>query len=185
MPIEREIKFVMVPGFDGSWFSGRTEVGFSGSGAIEQSYIGPGTRIRRITVGPSITNVFTYKKKTSAGPLVEIETNIDNNDYALLKADAIGSLKKSRSVYFHYSSHLSLEHDAFQHPETGEIILHMIEVEHTVGDEAKLDEIEAFLGDAVLARLPLDDTRFVNSNLTDPDKIAAALRSLETTTRDI
>lgn len=94
LPIENEIKYLLrAEAFDAALEEHGPVV------VIEQYYVAENCRVRSMRqVGLPARRVFTFKKATRSG-LVEIETEIGEEDYDLLKEAAIGGISKTRTSF--------------------------------------------------------------------------------------
>jgi hypothetical protein len=154
MPIENELKYVLPPDFDAAslvdWE--RHE--------IRQAYLDDGPRIRQI----DDDYLFTYKKWVpTAKELVEIETAISPDDFALLWPLCVESLRKTR-----YAKRVGDEEWVvdFLFDDAGAVYFVLAEVEMARFTTSPAD-IPAEIRDHIIHAVKSGDNGFTNKKLSD------------------
>lgn len=136
---------------------------------IEQTYIGYGTRVRRVTDGTSVEHWFTFKKATGDG-LVEIETAISARDHDLLRSTSQRVVHKERADVLVFND--LWEVDRFsRHDPQGDFVIAEIELPEGVGEP---NWIPAFLRPHMICRV--NTPEFSNEALSDPDRYSEIVR---------
>lgn len=188
MPIEREVKFLMQPSATADWLAGKPVLQRGFSYVIQQIYVS-GARMRAVydvTEGndPDAVEInryeFAWKHSVEGGRLeVEIK-DFPEEDFAQGARIAERCLWKRRDQFWYWQGPvgLMLELDSFFVNETGETYLTMIEVEYKPGQEPLLEHVEKLIASRLRARIALDDTRFDNYRLADPDYTRELLAGL-------
>lgn len=174
MPFEHEQKFIMDRETDPEWLSSLPGVILRTTDDITQIYMDDGVRLRKsvhsgrdILAGkvPWTTYTLTYKRKTGGG-VVEIETHVSEQDFALLQPLAARSISKRRHTFTDATTGFVLELDIFRDRDDA-VYLAKIEVEYDLDQKDRLDTIEAMLAPRLVLRVGEDDKRFSNHRLAD------------------
>lgn len=137
---------------------------------IEQTYIGYGTRVRRVSDDVMVEHWFTFKKATADG-LVEIETAIPARDHDLLRATSRRSVSKRRADV--RVGNALWEVDLFAHHSDGDFVIAEIELPEGVGEP---DTIPDFLKPYVIRRV--NTPEFSNEALSEPERYLEIARML-------
>lgn len=162
MPIENERKFVLKPPF-GDLERQLSEIA-SDSCTIEQAYLHKGkkiiVRVRSSTCNASHSSRYEMCVKRSVqGECVEIETEIEEEDYTRLWSVASGKLKKVRYIVEEW------EVDFFKDAH-GQNYFVQAEIELPRGVEYP-DRIPTIIEDNLLYRVLKGDDRFASKKLCD------------------
>jgi CYTH domain-containing protein len=144
---------------------------------IQQGYLSGHARVRHLLRHDTRTEqyVFTYKKKV-AGNIVEIETDIDQADYARLWTVVKNVVYKTRAK-IKFEENI-WEIDFFKDKRTGSIYFVMAEVE-LPEDMLEPNSIPEFVQEHLYYKVPLNDPRFKNKNLSNKKKVLKALALVE------
>jgi CYTH domain-containing protein len=136
---------------------------------IDQVYLDDGIRLRHsesLHSENSDNYVMAYKRRTTMGP-IEIEADIIRDDFDALLEHATRRLDKHRHTFLEMGTHLLPELDIYR-DEADAIFLMVIEVEYETTEIDWLDDIEAILGDRIVAKIdPATDDRLSNFKLAD------------------
>lgn len=154
MPVENERKYVLRPDFDAGQLDGWARHD------IRQAYLDDGPRIRQ----RDDDYLFTYKKWVpQAGELIEIETVLSQDDFALLWPLCIQRIAKTRYVLM--QNEVEWVVDFLRHDD-GHIYFVMAEAELPRGQLAP-EAIPAEIAGSILYAVAADDNRFTNKKLAD------------------
>lgn len=170
MPIEKEWKFVL--------FSARAALKVAtlclpAPLRIEQGYLEPGTRVRRVQSETGTKHFFTWKRKLRTGEPMEIEPPISLDDYRLLKEECPASLVKDRWELPLEGCGGKWDMDAFL-DEQGFRCFWMAEVETHPDNQWKTGEMHPMLDGLVAWAVPYEHPAFFNYALCQPGGIDRA-----------
>jgi len=154
MPIENERKFVLSLGFDPAELHGWTR------SEIRQAYLDDGPRLRATDGAFS----FTYKRWIpDVGELVEIETELTEEDFALLWSQRISQVTKTRYHKRDVSGDWVVD---FLCDGANATYFVIAEVEMPRGVTSPMI-VPAEISAHIVHRVGIDDKRFTNKRLAD------------------
>lgn len=165
MPIENERKFVLSKDADASAFEGwvRSE--------LRQAYLEDGPRIR----DADGVRTFTYKRWiVAAQELLEVETEISQEDFAMLWSERATALEKTRYAKTLPSGDWVVD---FMRNDVGEVYFVLAEVELPRGVAAP-SSIPSEVAALVIYAVDATDNRFTNKRLTDIAYATALYREI-------
>lgn len=144
---------------------------------IKQIYLSAGARFRSLEYGDGrIKYEFTYKEKIDVGHL-EINSMVTKDDFDIALGVSVGGLKKDRFVL--YTKNHKWEIDFFKDYNTEEVYFILMECEvENKSVIPNLDELPAFIKEAIIKKVTLDDSAFSSYKLGNPEYAINLLKTL-------
>lgn len=176
MAIENELKFVLDPKNQVSYFTNLLNLDGAKVYNLQQGYLDTSSRVRKVENSTDLkrTNFFTYKTAVNK-QLVEIETEISDSDFDKLWTKVNKVIIKKR-VVVPLSDH-TWEIDFFQTANKPDYYLVMAEVEMSEFATAP-ESIPNFISSYLLHAVDKSDMRFNSISLNRPDAVAKLLQEL-------
>jgi CYTH domain-containing protein len=176
MPVENERKYVLDVNDIRAFNTDLSRAGQTGMLMIKQGYLRGDARIRStFEWGKRESYTFTYKIAVRPNKLIEIETEISQDDFDDLWSIADRKIEKTRNII--PVGTLKWEVDYFYDP-SGDMYLVMAEIELDQGyDEPSY--VPPFITDHLLYRVTLTDNRFFNTALSDPQAVRETIDELK------